>query len=695
MTDIAFFSDLLGAGAFLVLVLLLLRGASWSAPALLLLGAALVSAGWFGAAAWMHAEPASPVSTVHLAWGEVARDVLWLSLLAVLSSARTGRAGRAWLAMAAVPVTAMLGLYALYAPQQATVSPFMALLIISLLGLVQVEQLFRATRPEHRWTIKFLCLGVGGLFAYDFFMYSQAVLFGNLRENLWVGRGAVNALCVPFIAVSIARNRQWRMDIFVSRHVVFHSTVVLAGGLYLIAMALGGYYLREFGGSWGTVVQAIFLFGAAVLLLAALSSGQLRARLRVFLVKHFYRNKYDYREEWLAFTQTLSRSEGDTRAVFENVVAAIARMVEARGGVLWLKDESGQAFTPRASQNMALPETAVEPHDGALARFLTESGWIIEMDQLRREPEKYGGLEPPAWLAGCGEAWLVVPLLVREDLLGFVVLAHSPGHVRFDWEDSDLLKTVGRQTASYLALLLATDALSQARQFEAFNRLSAFLVHDLKNVVAQLSLVGTNAKRFKSNPEFVSDAFETVEHAVAKMSRMLGNLQKGQIPGDAARHVDLAKLARAVVTAHAQARPVPVLELDGPPVAALADPDRVSAVLSHLVQNAQEATPDDGEVKIRLSRVDNWAVMEVSDTGCGMEPQFVRERLFKPFDTTKGNAGMGIGAFESREIAMRLGGTLQVQSTPGAGTTFTFKLPVHESRAAGARQGQTRTEVTA
>lgn len=680
MYEVAIVSNLVGAAAFGLLLILLLRGASLRPVATLLIAATTISVLWYAASAHYYQQGgAGFIDTRMLAVAEVARSLAWVAFLAVVLLARPASRRVRVVIGVAVLGTLLCGLYALCAPWLSPAGrpadAYLGLLLIALAGLVLAEQLFRATRHEHRWAIKFLCLGVGGLFAYDFFLYSHAVLFRSVQVDVWIGRAAANALCVPFVAVAVARNPEWRLDIFVSRQVVFHTSAVLAAGVYLLAMALAGYYIREFGGTWGAVVQAVFLFGAVVLLLAALSSGQLRSKLRVFLVKHFYRNKYEYREEWLAFTQTLAEASGDTPMVLQRVVAAIARIIEARGGMIWLRDEAVEGYVPRAAETMPLPVGCVEPMDSSLVRFLTDTGWVVNLTELRDEPERYRGLEPPTWLLQIPDAWLVVPLLVKDALLGFVVLGRALGRTSFDWEDSDLLKTVGRQTASHLALLLATDALAQARQFEAFNRLSAFLIHDLKNVVAQLSLVGTNARRFRDNPDFVADAFETVDNAVGKMSRMLANLQKGQHPGYLLRPVDLGTVVRQVVQAHAGAAPAPLLVAATEPDRVLGDPERLTAVLSHLVQNAQEATPAEGEVKLTLTQDDRNVVIEIADTGCGMDPDFVRERLFKPFDTTKGNAGMGIGAFESREIVTRLGGRLEVCSQPGQGTVFTIRLP--------------------
>jgi len=273
-----------------------------------------------------------------------------------------------------------------------------------------------------------------------------------------------------------------------------------------------------------------------------------------------------------------------------------------------------------------------------------------------------------------------VPLMQGRELLAFIIFSRPNTYQEFSWEDSELLKTCGRQAASYLALLKVTEDLTDARQFEAFNQLSAFVVHDLKNLVAQLSLVVSNAKRHMHSPGFIEDAINTVDNASSKMNRLLIHLRKGRAGDGHVRSVSLADILRDVAAARSVSRPVPDLEINvSEPLRVTAQPDRLTSVLEHLVQNAQEATADDGEVKLRLYRADTEGVIEVADNGCGMDAQFISQRLFRPFDTTKGNAGMGIGVYESREFVHGAGGELEVQSTPGQGTVFRLRLPLEQS----------------
>ena len=224
--------------------------------------------------------------------------------------------------------------------QQGIEVSFLGYVLLTVSGLVLVENLYRNIRPEQRWGIKFLCLGVGGLFAYDFFMYAQALLFKQLDMSLWSARGAVYVLVAPLIGVFVARNPQWSLSVFISRKLVYHTATLLAVGSYLLLMAAAGYYIKTYGGEWGAVFQIVFLFGAGVVLLALLFSGQLRARIQVFLGKHFFHYRYDYREQWLNFTNALSYCKQEALP-YECVVRAIADVVDSPGGLLWLRRKDG------------------------------------------------------------------------------------------------------------------------------------------------------------------------------------------------------------------------------------------------------------------------------------------------------------------------------------------------------------------
>lgn len=547
-------------------------------------------------------------------------------------------------------------------------------LAASVVGLVLVEQVFRNTPWQHRWGIKFLCLGVGGLFAFDFFLYADALLFQRLDPNLWAARGAVTALSAPLIGVAAARNPQWSFDLFVSRKVVFHSTALFAAGIYLLLMSLVGYYIRYLGGEWSAALQVIFFFGAGMVLIVLLFSGQLRSRLKVWVSKHFFNYRYDYREEWLRLIRVLS-GQALQAPLPERVIHALGELVDSPGGLLWLRGEGGQF---EHVQTWNLPEDTIDKGAdfGGLADFLRQRLWVINLAELRRDAGTHAGLVVPEAILADERLWLVVPLALGEEVMGFVILLRARAAQVVDWEVMDMLKTAARQAASYLALERAARALADARQFAGFNRLSAFVVHDLKNLIAQLSLVAKNAERHRHNPAFLDDAVSTIRNSVEKMNRLLGQLRTPGAGRGGGVH-DLRQVVAEVVRARAVQEPAPELDAEGQaPLEVEADADRLGAIISHIVQNAQEATASGGRVQVRLRRQGTQALIEVSDTGVGMDAQFVRDRLFTPFDSTKGLTGMGVGAYEAREFVHALGGRVAVESTPGRGTVFRLFIPI-------------------
>jgi len=228
-------------------------------------------------------------------------------------------------------------------------------LLLALMGLVLLEQMYRNAGEGGRDAFKFLVIATGLMFAYDLFLYSQARLLQGIEPASWNARGMVTVLMLPLIAIAARRNPQWSLNVFVSRHVVFYTTTVMVVGVYLLLMAAGGYWIRFYGGAWGQVAQLVFVVGAGVVLLALLASGTLRRRLRVLIEKHFYRNKYDYRVEWLRFVRTLSAPEAGLD-VRENALRAMAQVVNSPGGILYLPTEdvkrSGPLHRGRSTHSM-------------------------------------------------------------------------------------------------------------------------------------------------------------------------------------------------------------------------------------------------------------------------------------------------------------------------------------------------------
>ena len=477
--------------------------------------------------------------------------------------------------------------------------------------LILVEQLFANVTEDIRWNIKPLCLGLVGGCLFDLYMYSHAVLFNRPDPDALAIRGAVHSLVVPLLLLSTSRRSDWISRIRVSRKAAFHSATLLLAGVYLIFISGVGYYVRYFGGEWGRALQLGVVYLSLIALMVLALSGSVRARLRVFLGKHFFRYRYDYREEWLRFTQTLS-DRNTPQEMEQQVIRGLADMLESPAGGLWMRSKSDASFSQTARWNW--PQTLQkEDAHSPLCAFMLSSGWVINLEEYRSFPRRYAQMALPAWLHELTHAWLIVPLTVGEELLGFVVLASARTRVDVNWEVNDLLKTAGRQAASFLAQMQATEALLEVRKFDAFNRMSAFVVHDLKNIVTQLSLMMKNAKRLHDNPEFQQDMLMTVENSLERMRQLMLQLREGAAPPGTVHGVDLAAIARRLeTTASGRGRKLET-EVAGQ-VLTRGHEERLERVIGHVVQNALDATDATGRVWLKMDRLGGQARIEVGDT---------------------------------------------------------------------------------
>ena len=610
---------------------------------------------------------------------EYLRDLAWaLVLLRCLGDPRSSRVAR----IAQRGLTALVLLVGLWTAGtfvSDTAAPFVAFaqrywlwgaFLLSVAGLVLVEQVARNTRSSRRWGLKYLWLAIGAMFAWDLCLYSIAMLKGSLAEVFWVDRGAVNAAFAVLLAVGINRVPEWESAAFLSPRIVFFNATLLGAALYALVMAVGSYLVRRLGGSWGAAGQMLFLAAGALALAVAALSEQFRAWSRVTIAKYLFPYRYDYRSEWQKLTRALSEA-GET-PVYERIVQVMAGFLSATYGGLWLRDPDG-GYVP-AGGEFAPADAPREDGDPAFFAYLLAHEWICDLDEARSPRRSKPVPAPPSWMLSNPRMWVVVPLICDGALVGFVIVGQPLVAVRLSWEELDLLRAAGRQVASFLAFEQAAKRLAEAHQFEALNRLSAVLMHDLRHLIAQQALVVQNAARHRGNPEFFDDAILTIDNSVRRMTRLMEELRSG-IVTEQAHRLGLAELCADAVKRVAGSVPRPALELRERPEIVV-NRERLLQVLEHLIRNAQEATPADGSVTVMLNTVDHQAVIDVVDTGSGMDAAFVRERLFRPFDSTKGERGFGIGAYQAREFVRSCGGSIDVESAPGRGTRFVLRLPL-------------------
>jgi putative PEP-CTERM system histidine kinase len=560
------------------------------------------------------------------------------------------------------------------AQPQERIGSFYGYLGIAIFGVVLVEWLHRRTPKNRWWGVKPLAIGLSGMFAFDLVIFSQAVLFRHIDDEMWTVRGIANAVAIFFVAVATKRNKAWTLDLHISRDAAFQSTALLAAGLYLLLVAAAAYWVHYFGGEWGRTLRIGFVFVALLAMATLVLSGSLRSRLKLFVSKNLFSYRYDYRVEWLRFTNLLGTSEHGENT-YQQIVRAHADLVESSGGSIWLA--RGDYFCEIAQLNFATTKEQIAS-SSALISFLQNTERVVLVDEFADTPENYPALRLPDWLTALKHAWLIVPLISGKELLGFVIIGRPRAPVEVNWEVLELLDTASRQAASYLAQSLAKEALVETEKFDAFNRMSAFVVHDLKNLVAQLALLPKNAVRHGHDPVFQQDMLETIEHVVGRMNELMLQLRTGTNPVEKPHVVALAALIPRLIAAKRLHKAGIEIEIEEH-LRVLAHADRIERVIGHIIQNAIEAADQtSAQVTVKASVQNRFAVVEIADNGIGMTEQFIREQLFHPFQTSKPH-GMGIGMYESAQYVRSLGGRIEVRSELKKGTRFTLFLPLHET----------------
>ncbi len=511
---------------------------------------------------------------------------------------------------------------------------------------------------------------------------SQAVVAIVAAAGAGVPRwlSGLAALCLAaaglLMLFSLRQRPQWSLDIFVSPEARSYAPRFLATGSILLVTLFLLPVFRSLEPLIARQAALALVLGMGTPLVVLLFSERLNARLKVFVSKHFVPFRYDYREEWLRLIDTLV-SKGAGLPLPERVIKALAEIVGSPAGILWTPVDENRQLTALAGWNVqSLPEARIAIDD-PLVLFMLERQWIIDTAELSRRPELYSGLKKPSWLDAFPDGLLIVPLISNATLTGLIML-HQPGSsFRLSFEEIDLLRTSGRQVAAFLAQYEADQKLAEGRQFEAFNRLTAFVMHDLKNLIAQQSLMLRNAAKHKGNPAFIDDVMTTIDNSVLRMNKLLQQLQSGETTGPRQRVRAAAAVADAVERCRGR-EPVPQFGDTESDLQVWIDRERFTAVLVHLIRNAQEATTRDGSVSVAVAAADDGVAITIEDDGCGMEPEFIRTRLFRPFDTTKGSKGMGIGAYQARTLVTDAGGSLRVDSEPGTRTRFIIWLPLFE-----------------
>ncbi|HEY7678261.1 MAG TPA: XrtA/PEP-CTERM system histidine kinase PrsK [Candidatus Methylomirabilis sp.] len=618
-------------------------------------------------------------------WGALRRWRWWAMAAAALAVGFVGILG---LGLGGTPVRLRDGGGTVFALSAAGRGLFIFLLLGGLAVLVLLENTFRNASGPDRWRTKYLLLGLAAGLGFQIYTSSQALLFPALRPGLISARSAALLVATLLIGYSLARRGLFGVTVFVSRQFVYGSATASIVGAYLLAMGAAAEAFRRFDIPLDRSVKAVAVLVAGVALAVVLLSSRFRRRLQLFIATHFYRHKYDYRRTWIDFTRRLG---GAVRQ--EDILPRIAEMVAGtvwvRSVAIWTYDAERRQFDPGAAIAVEAPPV---PGGGEVGEALRERGRPVlpeDLPGLPLSPESRGGLA--ALLARTGFVALV-PLATKEELVGLIGVGPEASGKPFVHEDWQLLTTIAGQAAGAIMAARLSDRLLAAREMEAFHRVSAFVLHDLKNAIGMLRLLLDNARDFMEEPAFRRDALTTIEGAVNRMEGLMRKLSGAPAPAQRCpTPVDLNAVVRTAMAACPLGKGpgVTVAEALGPLPPLQGDGAELQSVVSNLLLNAAEALEGrPGTVTVRTGQEGAWAVLAVSDTGKGIDETFRRQSLFRPFCTTKPK-GLGIGLYQCKVIVEAHGGQIQVESANGKGTTFTVRLPLRgeagwESDARGA-----------
>ncbi len=547
-------------------------------------------------------------------------------------------------------------------------------MIFAVGALVLVHNLYSVASPQARMAIRLPMSGLAVLWFFDLNLYTITYLSNAPSYELLAMRGVIAIFLTPLFALAVRSHGELKVQL--SRSIAFHSFSLVAIGFYLVVMVMAVQILSFFAGEYAQLTQVSFIFGTSLAALVLLPSNSFRAWFKVKIAKHFFQHRYDYRAEWIRFADTIGQHEGEDISFHSRVVKAVADIADSKSGLL-LTPESGGHLSLQERWNWPAADVPAIAIDNDAVRFFQDSGYIAELDSLREAvaSDKQVADNIPPWLVEESRAWIVVPLVHYAQLVGLLVLGRPTINRSLDWEDLDMLRVAGRQAASYLAEERGQSALAEAQQFEDFNRRFAFVMHDIKNTVSQLSVMSRNAQKHIEKPAFRADMLETLQGAVDKLNETLSRLSNyRQGAASNVAPIDVSKLVTNVAAQKTPTHPINIIGADN--LTVMGDAVSLEQVLLHLLQNAIDASKSDADAVILqwYSKGDK-GYLEVADQGTGMSAEFVRNKLFKPFSSQK-DGGFGIGAFEAKALVMAMGGMLEVESREDVGTRMIISLPL-------------------
>ncbi len=603
------------------------------------------------------------------------RDGAWLALCLVLLYPRASNYRFWWIAAVAGAILVSFEVLLSFIPgglgtvAGINIDATLMRVCIPILGFALIENILRNSSPSDFWAVKHWAIGLSGIFLMQLIVLIPEFLTHTSELSLSLASPLVFLIVLPFFVVGSTRIPQVQFRFHSSRSFVFHTATLIGAGVLLQGTALAAWYVRSYGGTNATALAIVVIFTGSVSIAAAFSSAAVRSRVRLLINEYFFAFKYDYRVEWESVIRGLT-SDLNT-PIAERALRVLCNLLDAPGGSIWLYRENWRQFISTAKFCMTVHSMSIREDDAKIELLRNESRPLLPLE------EKAGEAAQTSLSSVADDGWIAVPLRQRSALVGFVVLAKPRAGRSLDWEDEALIRLVAMQVTAYLVQEETSQSLADARQLEDFNKRFAFIVHDIKNTIGQLSLMVRNISQFGDRKEFRDDMVITLGNAVDRLGLLLTNLTSvGSQSAGSAQAIDLNEfLGKFCDEKRNLGHP---LNFHERPVSAkvLTDSATLRRVLEHVLSNALEASKPGSPVNIALNRKDNLFEIGVSDRGVGMTQEFINEELFRPLKTTK-SGGSGLGAFQVRELMRELGGDVTVKSSLGQGTEVTLSLPCH------------------
>lgn len=528
-----------------------------------------------------------------------------------------------------------------------------------------------------------LLFGIVFIIGVEFFIYCDSLFSSKLTVEHIKWRMVCVLFALPLIYKGINNLKRTPLKFSLSRPLAFHGSIMVIVGSYLLAISLLSTLSSYFSYQWDHTSKTILFAGLAFPAAYILLSNRIRSEVRVWVNKHLFAGQFDYRRTWLELLDTFDPTLSSEDAVQCGLKAILNVLDHTRGAFFTYNHESGVAKSI-GKVNMDISEGAEVEIERILFQMNdSKEHWIVDINELEKTPSAYSMLScsAPA-LNEDGVLWLI-PVTKNSTIVGAVAIGReNHSHWELSWETRDFLNALTQHLHRYYEAQISQQKLNESAQLLAFSQMSAFVTHDLKNVYAQLNMITKNAEHHQDNPEFVKDVFDDLNGMEKRMKKMLEHLtdKKRDHRKRETETFSVLPIIKSILNNPASKK------LNIPPnlvlprednVLVYGDAQRFENVLLHLVENAQQACAkkDFPEVTLICKCSQKNVIISVADNGVGMDENFIKERLFKPFDTTKGNSGMGLGVYDAKTFAEDHNGSLTVDSEVNKGTLISLTIP--------------------